>query len=432
MGWRPIGEPDLVGPQHGARPKRHVALLLRVSDALKVSSSLTRTQTMPETLATMMKSIGKKNKDKKQFQRWKEKKKATKAAKRAAPPLPPPPSGHGKQPAASSSSNNKRPAPSEADASSNKRSKPSPPPTAPIVPPFAPPRWELHYDNASIERCVRPLLSEPAIGIDVEWRPNFVAGRGQNPVALLQLCSRTRCVLVPIKHLPRPLPPALGELLRSPRVWKLGVGVSEDAQKLLHDCKLQCEPTLEVGELALRLHNEENLQFPSLAASGQGLGNQPGLARLAFACGFDLQKPKKLSRSNWEVRPLSDAQQRYAAYDAYCGVWIARCLHALHARKAHQNGGQGSSNGHGGGNGGGTDGEFVRWLTEQSRRLGVYRQKQSALRDERKKERKKEEKERRKERDRAAAAGATRASPRLQAAAAPVYIADLPNIDAWD
>ena len=48
---------------------------------------------MPETLATMMKSIGKKNKDKKQFQRWKEKKKATKAAKRAAPQLPPPPSG---------------------------------------------------------------------------------------------------------------------------------------------------------------------------------------------------------------------------------------------------------------------------------------------------------------------------------------------------
>ena len=55
------------------------------------------------------------------------------------------------------------------------------------VPAFEPPSWELLYDPAAVERRVQPLLSEPAIGIDIEWRPTFVAGKGQNPVALLQL-----------------------------------------------------------------------------------------------------------------------------------------------------------------------------------------------------------------------------------------------------
>ena len=51
----------------------------------------------------MMKSIGKKNKDKKQFQRWKEKKKASEGGKASTPALRPPLQS-GKQPAASSSS----------------------------------------------------------------------------------------------------------------------------------------------------------------------------------------------------------------------------------------------------------------------------------------------------------------------------------------
>lgn len=29
--------------------------------------------------------------------------------------------------------------------------------------------------------------------------------------------------------------------------------------------------------------------------------------------------------------PLTDAQQQYAALDAYTGVWIAACVQALHA-----------------------------------------------------------------------------------------------------
>ena len=62
-----------------------------------------------------------------------------------------------------------------------------------------------------------------------------------------QLSSRTRCVLVPVKHLGRPLPPSLAKLLSDPAVWKVGCGIAEDAEKLSADCGLACAPTLEIG-----------------------------------------------------------------------------------------------------------------------------------------------------------------------------------------
>ena len=228
------------------------------------------------------------------------------------------------------------------------------PPRAPVptssaaaVPGWAPPSWEVLYDTDAIERRVQPLLGEAAIGIDIEWRPTFVAGRPPNPVALLQLSSRSLCVLVPIRHLRKPFPPSLSTILASPRVVKLGCGVSEDARKLLSDCGLACTPTLEIGEVAVRLQREEGIAFPGL---GEGEQVRPGLRGLCLACGFDLEKPKKLSRSNWERRPLLPDQQRYAAYDAYAGVWIARCLHALHAPKQ----------------------DFGAWLAQQAHQLKLY------------------------------------------------------------
>ena len=239
---------------------------------------------------------------------------------------------------------------------------PLPPPLAPslapavagaAVPRWEPPAHELLYDAAAIERRIQPLLSEVAVGIDIEWRPVFVAGKPPNPVALLQISSRSRCVLIPIRHLRRPLPPSISQLLSSPRVVKLGCGVGEDARKLLTDCGLACTPTLEIGEVATRLQREEAVSFPGLA---EGETVRPGLRGLSLACGFDLEKPKKLSRSNWERRPLTDEQQRYAAYDAYAGVWIARCLHTLHNAR-HAAGG---------------DANFAQWLAQQAQQLKLY------------------------------------------------------------
>ena len=286
-------------------------------------------------------------------------------------------------------------------AASSTASKALPRPAA-LVPAFEPPPWDLLYDANALELRVQPLLSEVAIGIDIEWRPHFVAGRPQNPVALLQLSSRTRCVLVPIKHLRKPLPPSIGQLLASPRVWKLGCGVTDDAKKLLADCGLPCTPTLEVGTVAVRLEREEGLRFPGLA---EGESVRPGLRSLALACGFDLEKPKRLSRSNWERRPLASDQQKYAAYDAYAGVWIARCLHTLHAAKVGQQQA-----------GGGASGDaFGRWLSQQAQKLQSYQTAQAVAKEkstaEKKKMKAKKTQEKRREKHRAGSATAQMVRP---------------------
>jgi hypothetical protein len=118
-------------------------------------------------------------------------------------------------------------------------------------------------------------------------------------------------------------------------VWKVGCGVAEDALKLQSDCGLSCHPILEIGRVATRLQTCEGFVFPALSP---GEKVRPGLAGLALACGYELTKPKSVSRSNWERRPLTAQQQRYAALDAYSSVWIAMCMHALHSRGGAQGG----------------------------------------------------------------------------------------------
>lgn len=212
------------------------------------------------------------------------------------------------------------------------------------------------------------MLQESAVGLDIEWRPTFVAGRAPNPVALLQLSTRSRVVLIPVHHLRKPLPPSLAMLLSSPTVWKLGCGVGEDATKLLRDCGLSCSPTLEVGDVALRLQHEERVAFPHLPEDER---LRPGLRGLALACGYDLEKPKRLSRSNWEKRPLTPEQQRYAALDAYAGLWIARCLHTLH-QAAGGGGGLVGDAGHD---------SFGAWLAQQQAALPAWYIRHKQIRD---------------------------------------------------
>ena len=214
------------------------------------------------------------------------------------------------------------------------------------LPTFSPPPWELRYDVDGIETQLRALLGEPVLGVDIEWRPTFVSGAPPNRVALVQLSSRTRCVLVPVRHLPR-LPPSLSTLLGDARVWKVGCGVAEDARKLLADCGLACAPTLEIGAVGKRLQAAEGLAFPALPPDE---AVRPGLAGLCRACGQELAKPKSVTRSNWERRPLTPQQQRYAALDAYSSLWIATCIHALHARAGGRAG-------------------LTSWCLEQSERL---------------------------------------------------------------
>ena len=83
----------------------------------------------------------------------------------------------------------------------------------------------LQVDVVSTEAALTPALTalrasmtDPAIALDLEWRPDF--GRGSSRVALVQLASGSRAVLVRVCRMGGQLPVALREFLRwGPSYW---------------------------------------------------------------------------------------------------------------------------------------------------------------------------------------------------------------------
>ena len=105
-------------------------------------------------------------------------------------------------------------------------------------------------------------------------------------------------------------PRALLRLLEDARVWKVGIGVLNDATKLRRDYGVCCRALLDVGDLARRV-----------LAEGERTWSLSDLcARLD---GKRLRKDRALRCADWEGRLDAEAVQ-YAALDAWAG------LHACH------------------------------------------------------------------------------------------------------
>jgi len=151
----------------------------------------------------------------------------------------------------------------------------------------------------------------------MEWKPNFVAGHTENPVALIQLASTDAIVLLHITRWNWSSPKTyealevLKDLLHDSEIKKLGVNISEDGRKLYRDTRVDLHGCIDLSKL-VRVVDPET--WPTKEAIG--------LARLCEAyLMLDLDKRKKVSRSNWEL-PLNEEQMVYAANDAAVAVAI--------------------------------------------------------------------------------------------------------------
>ena len=191
------------------------------------------------------------------------------------------------------------------------------------LPVYSPPRVIFSYDAELLERVIsKQLLPEACVGLDIEWRPFHAPGAQENRVALIQISSSKVCVLVPVRYVSIEALPSLQRLLRQESTWKVGCGIEGDAQKLRNDLGVECSPVLELGSAACM-----NLRyFPEMPRDESV---RPGLKRMAGRLGMNLSKPKSVARSDWERRPLTPEQQRYASQDAYVGLWLALCLHQM-------------------------------------------------------------------------------------------------------
>lgn len=176
----------------------------------------------------------------------------------------------------------------------------------------------LYIQDAELANKELSILTPGAFGFDLEWKPNFVKGEGENPVALVQLANDETILLLQISAM-KEFPTKLEEILGSSDFVKVGVAIQHDTQKLYKDHQVSTYNCVDLSLLARSIDNDR----------WKGKYNSSlGLARVIESYEYRLLGKGKISRSNWEGQ-LRDPQQLYAANDAHAGYTIYRRLIAM-------------------------------------------------------------------------------------------------------
>jgi ribonuclease D len=149
------------------------------------------------------------------------------------------------------------------------------------------------------------LLGEKLLGFDTETKPNFKKGR-RNHVSLIQLSTGNLACLFRINRIG--IPDSLSDLLADPSVIKVGVAVHDDIRYLKSVKKFIPDGFIDLQTLV----KEFGIQ-------------SAGLKKLvAIILGFRISKRQQIT--DWEAEHLTDAQQIYAATDAWVCHQIYRKL----------------------------------------------------------------------------------------------------------
>jgi ribonuclease D len=140
------------------------------------------------------------------------------------------------------------------------------------------------------------LLRSDLLGFDTETRPTFKKGK-KNAVSLIQLSTEDLACLFRINKIG--IPDELTSLLSDPSVTKAGVAVHDDIRFLK----------------GIRKFNPDG--FIDLQTLVKDFGIQSsGLKKLtAIILGFRISKRQQVT--DWEAEQLTEAQQIYAATDAW-------------------------------------------------------------------------------------------------------------------
>jgi ribonuclease D len=140
------------------------------------------------------------------------------------------------------------------------------------------------------------LLKSDLLGFDTETRPTFKKGK-KNAVSLIQLSTGDLACLFRINKIG--IPNELVDLLSDPAVIKAGVAVHDDVRFLKGVRKFAPEGFVDLQTLVKDFGIQSS-----------------GLKKLAaIILGFRISKRQQVT--DWEAEQLSEAQQIYAATDAW-------------------------------------------------------------------------------------------------------------------
>lgn len=155
------------------------------------------------------------------------------------------------------------------------------------------------------QSAIEYLSKQKILGFDTETKPAFKKGV-YNEVALLQLSTEDRAFLFRLNKIG--LPNGLKNILENPDIQKIGVAIRDDIKALqkLNDFKPG-------GFIELQDHVKDfGIQDFSLKKLS------------AIVLGYRISKSQRIT--NWEAPDLTEAQQIYAATDAWISHRIFESL----------------------------------------------------------------------------------------------------------
>lgn len=154
---------------------------------------------------------------------------------------------------------------------------------------------------SKVKEAIDELKTAPLLGFDTETRPSFRKGVMHN-VALIQLATTDRCILFRTNTIG--YPKELIELLENPEILKVGLSIHDDFHNLR------------------RVTSIEPQGFIDLQTFVKGFKIHDNSLSRVFGILFDHRISKGQRLSNWESTELTEAQQNYAALDAYACIKI--------------------------------------------------------------------------------------------------------------
>ncbi|MFH0956437.1 MAG: 3'-5' exonuclease [Candidatus Aenigmatarchaeota archaeon] len=162
----------------------------------------------------------------------------------------------------------------------------------------------LAYTHEGAERAAHELLREKMLGFDTETKPNFVKGRKQNPIGLIQISTLDRAYLFRVNE--TGMTPGLRMLLESPHVVKIGQAMKHELLTMKKELQVTGRGFIDLLDIAHKLEcDPKNVR-----------------AMTGIFLGFRISKSMQVT--NWEARVLSEKQKRYAATDAWACLAVYR------------------------------------------------------------------------------------------------------------
>lgn len=158
---------------------------------------------------------------------------------------------------------------------------------------------------SKLDKALAELNSSSTLGFDTETRPSFKKGVSHN-VALMQISTLDDCYLFRINKIG--IPDSLRSFLANEKITKVGLSLKDDFGVIHKGYDANMSGFVDLQKVV-----------PQYSISDASL-------QKIYAILFDKRISKSQRLSNWEVDTLTEAQQEYAAIDAWACLKIYNYL----------------------------------------------------------------------------------------------------------